>query len=68
MSNGIVSRGYVVVYRTIDGTEKVSAVVSKSDAESMRRRVAGRIVSAQGQPFRTVRGMRVLTDPARINS
>lgn len=55
-----VGRGVVLVTK---GTT-ISAVVSQKDAESMRRRFGGIIVSAKGMKYRIAqKTLRVLSDP-----
>lgn len=64
----IVKRGYVVVYSHPSKEGKsVTAVVSRKDAESLKKRVGGKIVPADGYAYRIAQGsLRVLTDPASI--
>ena len=58
-TNNIISRGYVL----LRPSGQVSQVVPKSQAERMAKRFGGRI-NVAGLPFRTVKGARVLIDPA----
>lgn len=58
-----VGRGYVVLY-TQNGTTKCTAVVSGPMAQSLQRKVGGRIVNVKGMKFRYAqnRQVRVIVD------
>jgi len=59
----VVKRGYVVLYKSHDGEHKLTAVVSRIDAASLRKKVGGTIHSAEGYAYRLAQGsLRVIVN------